>query len=1019
MARIAILALACLGVFGIVLLAQAPPQLGRRENIAATEPRTPVEERKLFHLPPGFVIELVAAEPDIQKPINLNFDDRGRLWVSCTVEYPFPAPPDRKPRDSIKVLESTRGDGVYDKVTTFADGLNIPIGVLPVTVPGPDGKQCQGAIVHSIPNIHLLVDSDGEGKANRREVLYGTFGAKDTHGMTGSFTRGFDGWVYAHHGYANTSQVKAGDGSNLHMQSGNTYRFRPDGTRVEQFTWGQVNPFGLCFDPLGNLYSADCHSRPAMLLLRGGCYPSFGKPHDGLGFAPELMSHSHGSTAICGITYYAADQFPPAYRDTLFIGNVVTSRINHDRLERTGSSYKAIEQPDFLWSEDPWFRPVDIKLGPDGALYVADFYNRIIAHVEVPLAHPGRDRSRGRIWRISYQGTDGQRKLPPAQNFSQMELLELARQLGSPNLTARTLAATQLVNREKDQVKAALLPLLEPRTNSFARLHGMWVLERLGLLADRDLLRLAEDIDPVVRTHAVRVIAERKNWSTGLAARVRDSLRDVDGFVQRAAADGLGRQPSAENFHALLVARAAVPAGDTQLLHTIRMALRDHLRSAEAWPILTENLPEADERAVADVALGVRSPESARFLLRHLRKVPANAEFTVRCVQHAARHGAEDQMTALLNFVRGDQPTDRAHQANLIRAIIQGTQERGGKLSAPARAYAESLVGDLLGDKQAEPVTLGIELAGLLKLETAQDVLADLATRKNLPEATRKSAMSALVSINATIQLKLLGGILADPTEPPPLRDHAAAALAKVNQAQARDELIKALPTAPARLQGVIALGLAGSPQGAELLLQAVTTGKASGRLLQERAVETRLARLPGFQERSAKLTAGLPSANQRLVQLIDQRAKGFATAKLDRAAGAKVFEKHCAICHQLANQGAKVGPQLDGLGARGLDRLLEDVVDPNRNVDQAFRSTTLVLKNGQLVTGLVLREEGEVIVMADQQGKEVRLSNRDVEERVTSPLSPMPANLLEQIPEQDFYHLMAFLLAQKAKEPR
>src|SRR6184192_2924489 len=131
------------------------------------------------------------------------------------------------------------------------------------------------------------------------------------------------------------------------MNSGNCYRFRPDGSRVEQYSWGQVNPFGLMFDPRGDLWSADCHSKPLYQLLRGAYYPSFGKPHDGLGFGPDMMAHDHGSTAIDGATYYAADQFPPAFRDTLFVGNVVTNRINHDRLEWRGSSPIAVPQPDF------------------------------------------------------------------------------------------------------------------------------------------------------------------------------------------------------------------------------------------------------------------------------------------------------------------------------------------------------------------------------------------------------------------------------------------------------------------------------------------------------------------------------------------------------------------------------------------------------------------------------------------------------------------------------------------------
>ena len=193
--------------------------------------------------------------------------------------------------------------------------------------------------------------------------------------MTNAFTWGFDGWIYACHGYANDSKVEGSDHRPITMNSGNTYRMRADGSHAEYFTHGQVNPFGLAFDPLDNLYSCDCHSQPLYQLLRGAYYPSFGKPDDGLGFGPEMVNTDHGSTGIGGISFYTADQYPEAYRGTTFIGNVVTNRVNHDRIEWHGSSPRGIQQADFVWSEDNWFHPVDIELGPDGALYIADFYN--------------------------------------------------------------------------------------------------------------------------------------------------------------------------------------------------------------------------------------------------------------------------------------------------------------------------------------------------------------------------------------------------------------------------------------------------------------------------------------------------------------------------------------------------------------------------------------------------------------------------------------------------------------------
>ena len=232
--------------------------------------------------------------------------------------------------------------------------------------------------------------------------------------MTNNFVRGFDGWVYANHGFRNEDVIVGTDQSSIAMQSGSTYRFRPDGTRVQLFARGQVNPFGLCFDPRGDLYSADCHTRPQYLLLRGAVYPSFGKPDDGLGYGPEMCTHDHGSTAIAGTTFYAAEQFPPAYRGNLFNGNPVTNAVDRDTVRWDGSSPTAVEAPDFLTSSDPWFRPVQVTLGPDGALYVGRLlqqdHRALRGRLEAPRPRPHqRADLAGRLQRAGRPGRPGRR----------------------------------------------------------------------------------------------------------------------------------------------------------------------------------------------------------------------------------------------------------------------------------------------------------------------------------------------------------------------------------------------------------------------------------------------------------------------------------------------------------------------------------------------------------------------------------------------------------------------------------
>jgi putative heme-binding domain-containing protein len=979
--------------------------------IAQSKPLTPAEEGKQFQLPPGFEIQLVAAEPDIHKPMNIAFDDRGRLWVTDSVEYPYPVKKGVKARDTVKVLEDFGPDGKARKITTFADGLNIPIGVLPLK---------DSALVYSIPNIYQLTDTKGSGRADRREVFIGSIGVRDTHGMTSAFTWGFDGWIYACHGYANDSTLKGKDGQSITMNSGNTYRMRPDGSHVEQFTWGQVNPFGLTFDPLGNLYSADCHTKPIMMLLRGAYYDSFGKPHDGLGYAPEMMGDYPDSTAVAGIAYYAADHFPEKYRDCAYIGDVVTNCVNQFTLEWRGSSPWATKK-DFLKSKDPWFRPVCIQLGPDGALYIADFYNRIIGHYEVPLDHPGRDRERGRIWRIVYRG---EKVKPPAPlpDFTKKGVGSLFLDLDANNLTVRMMASNQLVDRARKNKAVPVLVrnLLANADTPHRWVHGLWVLERLSALDEDDLLSVAaKKTNRDTRVHAMRILSERSKLSAEQRKLVLAGLKDKDPFVQRCAADALGRHPAVENIRPLLDAHKLVPAKDTHLLHVVRMALRDQLRTPEAWKWVATLRFTNEQRDIADVALGLPTADAAHYLMGHIQPRPNafTTEGLARFVYHIARHGNDTDRETVVTFAKDNEPGQMDRQIALFRSIERGAQERGTPLSKDAHEWGVRLAGKLLASTKSHELLAGIVLAGSLRLESAQQKLVDVAGSTKSPEDQRSAAVTSLSAIDGKKHTSLIGRIVSDAGGPLGLRVHAANTLARLNHKEALEELLRALPDAPAGLQNVIAAGLAGSQTGAEKLLAAVAVGKASARLLQERFVQVRLeaSKVPDWKKRVDKLTEGLPKADQRLQDLFNRRREGFAKAKTDAALGAKVFEKNCANCHQIANKGSKIGPQLDGVGVRGVDRLLEDILDPNRNVDQAFRATTLVLKDGQTITGLLLKEEGEVLVLADDKGKEVRVPKKNVEEKSVSPLSPMPANLVDQIAEADFYHLLAYLLAQRA----
>ncbi|HLX61644.1 MAG TPA: PVC-type heme-binding CxxCH protein [Planctomycetota bacterium] len=1135
--------------------------------VRQTEALSPEEERQGFHLPPGFEIQLVACEPEINKPINLAFDAAGRLWVTSTVEYPFPAKEPAKARDCIKVLSDFDKNGKARKVETFADGLNIPVGVLPYG---------HGAIGHSIPFIYYFEDTTGAGKSDKRSVLLDRIGyQKDTHGMSGNFVRGFDGWVYATHGFNNDSVVKALDGSEIKMNSGNTYRFRPDGSHIEQFTWGQVNPFGLALDALGNLYSADCETKPMYQLLRGGYYPSFGKKDDGLGFAPVTMTYMHGSTAVGGIVIYSDERFPAEFRNNGFTGNVMTSKINRDLLVDTGTTRTAKELPDFLTAGDPWFRPVCLQLGPDGAMYVADFYNRIIGHYEVPLTHPGRDRERGRIWRIVYTGTP-EKPIADAlpMDLTKKNLEELIALTGEPNLTLRMMAMFQIV----DRIGMAAIPELVKHINagnSNQRICAVWALYNLGAISADGVAVPARDIDPAVRIHAMKLLAEFGQWTDFAHNLALDGLKDADPWVRRAAADALGRHPAVENVRPLIALRQSADPKDTHLIHVVRMALRNHLLvKGMAEKIAALNLSEKEMEIVSDVCLGAASEESAAILVRYLsaeKTPPANA---AKFLEHAIKYLPFNEIDALVAMARSRFGGDESQQLALLKSIQDGAARRGMALSAPVRAWAVELLSKVLGaetpvndiawtaltldgkanaanpwvpqnrvsadgksDEFLSSLPLGekltgvyrsktfdvpaklefymaghngqppkvhppknfirlrdaatnellmeaipprndtaqkfdwdlakhagrkgvlelidgddaaayawlavgrfvpavveipnaaalsaaqktqtaAELAGQMKINEIEAHLAAMLANKKLPEAVRGASAAALVSINGAKHGAALAAILNDASEANGLRERAAEALGGVDSAEAREALIKALSSAPDKFQTKIAQALCVRAEGVDALLQTLAAGKASPRVLFDRGVKDRLAqlKLAGVDERIAKLTAGLQPTEQRIQNLINQRVKEFQADKASLELGAKIFEKNCTICHQLDGKGASIGPQLDGVGARGLDRIVEDVLDPSRNVDAAFRVSLVKLANGQAFSGLKRREEGEQIVFADSKGVETSYAKTDIKEMRESMNSLMPDGFETTVSAEDFNHLMAYLLSKTVK---
>ncbi len=1086
-------------LYAIFIFIAAARAEEKRGDAPDAPPSSPAKELVQFHVPPGFEVQLVAAEPEIQKPINLNFDSAGRLWATGSALYPWPARTDlngtpipdfdktwhgmtetfrvgdrapepiRAGRDTVRILSDFAADGRARKIVTFADTLNIPTGIQPL--PRKPGARGDTAILFSIPNIWRAEDTDGDGRADQFEPLYTGFGFTDTHGMASNFLYWIDGWIYGCHGFRNHSEVRDRAGRVTVFDSGNTYRFRPDGSAIEYYTHGQTNPFGLTVDPLGNFYTADSHSKPVMMLIRGGYYAGIGKQHDGLGFAPTITNDDHGSSAIAGIAYYADDKFPEEFRGNLFNGNPVTRRINRDRLEWHGSTPRAIRMPDFLTCDDPWFRPVQVKLGPDGALWIADFYNPIIGHYEVPLTHPGRDHAHGRIWRVVWRGEDARagtpgstrvprvgEGVPPSRtseddrtvntrseaedaqevrrretprptretrvlpDLTPLDAAALVEKLADPNLIVRTLGTHELVERVGGDAMPPLRNAIKPfpfgvNETAAQRAHALIAFIRIAGpkigMDDYELFSTPRfSGEEISRIYALKFTAEEHQWFDPDFESISHALlHDSSQLVSRAAWELMARWPTESILGNPIGYLRGLDTDDTCLVYQAKVALRDYLKLPNALEDLEQSkFPAAHSSdLIFDALLAVPTPESAEFILSQLHRIKLDGSRAGEFLQHVVLHLPEKKLGELSAVLDLFENAPASQRLNIADHLNQAGRQRDVKLPDDLAAWSQRVMLEALGSTDAKLLDSAIAAVRDAKMDGKFEPLQKIMFDTKGNGARRAAALEALMNLpdaNAVAAKAL--------SEPSPmaLRKKAAELLGQKGDTAT---LLAALPNAPSELSTVIAAALVKTDAGCAQLLDLIEAGKASATLLRPRLIAFLLAgREGGLQVRATLLTKDLPPEDARLDFAIAQRAASFAKAKPDAAHGAQIFQQQCAVCHRFRNEGGNVGPNLDGVAARGVQRLVEDILDPNRNVDPAFRQTTIETRDGQFFVGGNVREQDGAVMLTDVAAKEIRVPLASIKTRTPSRFSLMPTAFETQLPAADLLDLLGYLLAPK-----
>src|SRR5687768_12576354 len=494
-------------------LAATGRQLTGQWAPAMTPALTPEVAEKKFTVPPGFEVRLFAAEPMVVNPVAMTWDERGRLWIVELYEYPLGAKPGEKGRDNVKILEDTDNDGRADKVTVFADGLNLATGL---------AIGNGGVYVGQAPHLFFYKDTNGDDKADDRQIIMTGFGLEDRHELLNGFAWGPDGALHMTHGVFTISKVKNPDDATAPevLMTAAVARFFPKTKKFEVISEGASNQWGVDWDAGGNAFVSACVIDHLFHMAPGGIYrrQAGNPPHPyAYELLPSIVDHRHHMAAYAGIQVYQGDQYPAEHKGTILMGNIHDSAVHQDRLTPSGSSFKASFVRDFVRANDGWFRPVSTQVGPDGCVWIMDWYDKYPCYQNANADPEGVDRTHGRIWRVVHTGDKSGAKVPShpeGMNLAKLSNEELARTLSHANVWHRRTAQRSLTDRARagqdlSSIKPILSNLAFSAQSPETQMASIWTAFSTGLLTEEDLDAITSSPLPAARAWAARFTGER------------------------------------------------------------------------------------------------------------------------------------------------------------------------------------------------------------------------------------------------------------------------------------------------------------------------------------------------------------------------------------------------------------------------------------------------------------------------------------------------------------------------------
>ncbi|NIP92788.1 MAG: c-type cytochrome, partial [Akkermansiaceae bacterium] len=888
----------------------------------------------------GLAVDLVLAEPLVRQPLFIDFDERGRMWVVQYIQYPNPAglkvltwdkhlrkvfdqvpppPPFVKPehrkfigKDKITIHEDTDGDGVYDKHKTFAEGLNMVTSL----AHGKDGVW----VLHP-PYLLFYPDKNRDDVPDSDPVIHlSGFNLEDTHSISNSLKFGPDGWLYGCTGSTVTARVR------VHLDEKaprypflgqNIWRYHPTLHEFELFAEGGWNNFGVDFDAKGRLYSGTNGNLQAVHFVQGGYYQKgFGKhgPHTN----PYAFGHFYGMP-IEGEKIRLVHQWIryesgaiPSLEGRWVGGNSLGNRVHALRAQPTGSTFRTVEQEKPLQSADKWFRPVHCTIGPDGAIYLADFYDARITHVD---PRDNWDRSNGRIYRL--RARDAKPGKP--RNLRKLSPTDLIKILGNRNQWARRHAQRLLAELRDLSVLPALGENLAQDTDAQLALESLWALHRLGAIPDWAPAGLRHP-DPHVRAWAVRLLGDR-----------RDATPTTDVQTRLLAMAMEEAHPEVVSQLAATAQRLYPPSA-AAIVGAI--ATRGEFRDD---PFIPQQLWWAMESLVS------RSPSRARQLLENpdFWDSPLFRSSILERIGRRFMAQRSDESLATCAFLL-ESSAGTEHLDPLLRGMEKALE--GSTLDPVPPALDETLATLW---KTAGPSDEVIRFSLRLKSPRALAAARPLAADPETPRTQRLEFLKALAEIQDLQSEAVFLDLFRNEKEDPEIRLTALSALRRYSGEEIPATVLKLYPQLGDDLRQTAQSLLAGRPAWALRLLQAVD----QRRIPRESITLDSLLLMRSYQhqETSSLITrhwGELRQSSQAKARRIGEiKALLSGEKKGDPGRGREVFAGTCAACHKFGDQGREIGPNLTGYEMDNLDYLIPAIVDPNLGIREGFELATLTLR--------------------------------------------------------------------------